>query len=256
MTFDVEESSGRAQELFEAARDAGDAVHSPENGVSPEWSLTEGEVAAVYDEFLDIPWPEDFGSMVQNLLEAMKMLATEGFRANKQGEDPIKAPLEPGNNDLTGVSSAGIEVEDWTGKAADKLFLNYGQRFTPTASSLFEAYYLMRHAMNAEAAVWQTVREDLDALSKNATEQMRHVDESTADDWKNVLKVAGAVVAVAGAVPSGGASLSAVTVIGAGVTVTSTGMDLATAEDKKNKVRVATGTPRSSAWPTTTRRRS
>ncbi len=244
MTFDVAELPGRASELYQAAKEAGETVRHPENGVPPEWSLTEGEVTAVYNDFLDIPAPEDFEMKVKNLLEAMQKLATEGFQANQYGEDPLKAPPEPANSDLTGVSSAGIEIDDWTGKAADSFFLNYGQNFVPTTSSLFQAYYLMRHALNAEAAVWQTVREDLDALSKNATEQMRHVDESTADDWKAILKVAGAAVAVAGAVPSGGASLSVVTVIGAGVTVSSTGMDLATEPDKKDKVKVATGTPR------------
>jgi len=244
MTFDVADLPGRAQELNKAANDAASDTFDPQIGYAPNYVTSDDEVLGIYNDFLDAPAPEDFSWAAEGLLKAMRKLATSGFNANKQGDKPDHPNLEPGNNDLTGVDAAGVEVEDWTGDAADAFFLNYGEKFVPTASNQFCAYYVLRHAVNAEAAVWQTARDDLDKLSKDAIEQMRHVADSNQDDWTNALSVAGAVVAIGGAIPTAGATLSGWAVVGAGVTVASTGMGLAKKEEKKkDPLALANGNP-------------
>lgn len=242
MTFDVSALPGRAEELYQAAEDAERQASMQKDGPPPSWVVSGDRVRAIYNDFLDIPSPDDFTTDTDNLLEAMRQLATEGFSATNAGEDA--KTLEPANSDLAGVNAAGVEIEDWTGDAADAFFTNYGSKFTPTASNLFCAYFVLRHAVNAEAAVWQTAREDLDQLSKDATEQMRHVRDSNQDDWTNALSVAGAVIAVGSAVPTGGASISGWAVASAGVTVASTGMGLYAGDgEKKDPMELANSNP-------------
>lgn len=223
MTFDVADLSGRAIELWEASCHADGKVIGPHDW--DWWHLEKEEVSVIYDDFLNVPKPEDFSWMTDRLLESMRQLADEAFAGD--GKDSSGNPTnENANSTLAQVSTTGDEIQDWTGTAADSFKTNYGDKFEGMVSSQFVAAFVMRHAINAEAAVWQTVREDLDKLSKDAKSTMHHCADSSTSDWTSALSVAAAVVSVAAAVPTGGASLSGWAAVGAGVTVTSTGIGL------------------------------
>lgn len=180
-----------------------------------------------FDGFTDVPDPSQFGSYTSDLLDTMKKLAPGGFdtRQRDETDNPIKAN---GNSVLDLVSTAGIEVEDWTGKGADSYF-KWSQSWKTGISNQFAAVAVLRELLHAEAAIWTAALDDLKALGDAAYEALEAADDQFdcgAGDIKTTLTVVGAVVAVAGAVPTGGASLSILSVVGAGVGVASTGMDL------------------------------
>jgi hypothetical protein len=183
----------------------------------------EQEITGIYNPFLDIPDPADFATEVMNLGKALEQLTPYGY--NEKQKDSGGHPVNhSANTTLQQVSSTGDHIQDWTGDAASAFKDEYGDKFVPVMGSQFNAYYVTRHAINAEAAVWQTAREDLDELSKDAIDQMRHVNDSTKDDWEAGLKVAAAVVGIAGAVAT--SPISSWAAVGAGVAVAVTGVEV------------------------------
>lgn len=237
MTFDVSALPGRASELANIACEK----------VGPHcwdcWHLEEGDVSGLYDDFLGIPDPSSFASHTDRLLKAMEQLAPSGFSTNQNDSSGVPVSSNA-NSTLYQVSSAGDEIDDWTGTAADSFKKHYGDKFIPTISSQFVAAWVMRQALNAEAAIWQTVRDDLDKLSNGAIDKVKHAADCSKEDWTTVLTVAGAVVSVGGAIPSGGASLAGWAAVGAGVTVASTGMTLVGAEGKKDELGLSNSPPK------------
>lgn len=180
-----------------------------------------------FDAFSDVPDPSQFGAYTADLLTTMKKLAPTGFDTGHTSSsgDPEEAN---GNSVLDLVSTAGIEAEDWTGMAADSFF-TWSQGWKTGISNQFAAVGVLRELLNAEAAVWTAALEDLERLGNAAYDALEAADDqfdTGSGEISTTLKVVGAVVAVAGAVPTGGASLSIISAIGAGVTVASTGMDL------------------------------
>jgi hypothetical protein len=254
MSFDVQTQLPlRASKLREAQRaalreamdgsdaGAGDREHPSDayGKPAPDFDVDRDEIMDIYNDFLDIPAPEDFSTVTDDLGVAMQMLTTEGMSSAKG--------LQFANKNLNEVQTVATKLEDWSGQAAQNFHRNYGANFEDTASNQYETYYLLRHAINAEAAVWQTVRDDLDKLSKEAIEQMQHVNDSNQDDWKAVLSVAGAVIAIGAAVPTAGTSVGAWSVAAAGVAVLGAHQTL-TEEDKdkgkKDKLDLANSSPR------------
>ena len=220
MSFLVRALPGLAQDLLQAARAAeaeiGDLKDSPVPPVNGE------EVASIYDEFLDIPAPEHFLPAIAGVTTAMDLLmsglaATQDF---KEKDAPVGHP----NGNIGAVSATSDALLSWSGTAAETYTLNYARNFEPVTCGQFNIAYALRHALNAEAAVWQEARKDLQKLSKAALDNMRHVTDSSQSDWDAVLAVAGAVAAVGSAIPTAGASLSAWAVTGAAVAVTGSGV--------------------------------
>jgi hypothetical protein len=183
----------------------------------------EQEITGIYSSFLDLPDPASFATEVTNLGKALEQLTPFGYNEHQKdtgGHDVS----HPSNTTLAQVSSSGDHIQDWTGDAATAFKDNYGDKFIPTMASQFNAYYVTRHAINAEAAVWETARDDLDKLSNDAIDKMRHVNDSTKDDWEMGLKVAGAVVGITGAVAT--SPISSWAAVGAGIAVASTGVEV------------------------------
>jgi len=182
----------------------------------------EGEITGIYNSFLDLPDPADFATEVTNLGRALEQLTPYGYNEKQEeGGHPVN---HSANTTLSSVSSTGDHIQDWTGDAATAFKDEYGDRFLQVMGSQFNAYYVTRHAINAEAAVWQTAREDLDKLSNDAIDKMRHVNDSTKGDWETGLKVFGAVVGITAAVAT--SPISSWAAVGAGVAVASTGLEV------------------------------
>lgn len=252
MTFDVSALPGRAQELLTAYNNAMIEMMAAAGGygyVPPTDDGTSSKILNIYSDFLSIPDPDQFGWITDNLLNAMQQVAADGTASSNTGD----ASITFSNKDLDGLKTSGDELSNWTGVAAKKFKSDYADVFPSMVHAHYASYLILRHAVAAEAAVWKTVRDDLDKLSNDAIHAMKHVNDCH-PNWKVILEVAGAVAAVALALPSGGTSLavdaaatatvegitltaeasaaiaeggySAWTAVGAGVTVASTGMDV------------------------------
>ncbi len=219
MTFDTADLKDRAQQLLEAYN----------NGSWGSGFIDDpGELARVYDRFVDTPNPDDFGQHTSSLLSAMERLAPAGFDTNTS--DSKGKPVNGyANSVLDKVIAVGIEVDDWTGAAADAFF-KWSTEWKTSISNQFAGVSVLRELLHAEAAIWQAAAEDLDNISKAAIQALAAADDqydTGSGDLEVTLKVVGAIVAVAGAAPTGGGSLAILPTLGAGVTVASTGMDIA-----------------------------
>lgn len=229
MTFDVAQLPGRARELKEAGIDAayremtrfgGDESGSL-YGAAEQYM--EG-VEHIYDDFVDMPSPEDFASRVDWLTQAMAKLATEGHTS-----DPVTgaAAVSSHNPNLARIGSSGDLLDDWTGDAAQAYNENYADQFVPTASSQYAAVSVLRSAINAEAAVWQAARDDLDKLSSQAIDYMKDAGNKGGAEWAAVLSIAAAVITIP---LTGGVSAAAIPAVAAGLSVAATGIGLAQEE--------------------------
>ena len=252
MTFDVSELPGRAQDLLTAYNNAMMEMMASAGAygyVPPTDDGTSSKILNIYNDFLSIPDPDQFGWITDDLLNAMKQVAADGTSSSNTGDSSITFS----NKDLDGLKTSGDELENWTGVAAKKFKSDYADVFPSMVHAHYSSYLILRHAVAAEAAVWKTVRDDLDKLSNDAIHAMKHVNDCH-PNWKVILEVAGAVAAIALALPSGGTSLAvdaaatasvegitltaeataaiseggynAWNAVTAGVTVASTGMDV------------------------------
>ncbi|GGO78663.1 hypothetical protein [Nocardioides deserti] len=230
MTFDVGQLPARAADLKEAGvraayRELTRFGAGGGGGAAQMMQIAEDSMAGVenvYDRFLDVPDPADFAPKVEWLGNAMAKLATEGHTS-----DPVtgSTAVSGHNPNLTLVGGSGDYLSDWTGVAADSYKRGYGDRFAPTASSQYAAVSVLRNAINAEAAVWQGVREDLDKLSQEAIELMEGAGSKGGAEWAAVLSITATVITVP---LTGGASAIALPAVAAGLSVASTGIGLAT----------------------------
>lgn len=228
MAFDTSELTGRASELLSAQKAA---LEDHGDDCEP-YDIPESEITGVYDDFLDVPNPDNFGSWTDDLLTVMEKLAPAGFETGLSDETQSTGV---GNSVPDMVASAGDEVDEWTGKGADNFDI-WATGWKTGISNQFNAAGVMRILLNAEGAVWEAAAKDLDEISEAATKAMKAVTECNGDDVKLGLSIAGAVVGIAAAIPTGGASLSITAVAAAGIGVASTGMDVyegATKEDKE-----------------------
>ncbi|WP_210649521.1 hypothetical protein [Nocardioides sp. SYSU D00065] len=202
------------------------------------------QFGSCFNNFADVPDPSQFGQHTDALLETMTLLAPTGFDTGTSdgSGNPVTGNA---NTALDQVSTAGIELDDWTGQAADGFF-QWSQSWKTGISNQFAAAAVLRQLLHAEAAVWTAALEDLEKLGNDAYAALEAADDefdTGAGEISTTLKVVGAVVAVAAAVPTGGASLSILAAVGAGVTVASTGMDVYAAGQTESK-KFATCCPR------------
>lgn len=230
MTFDVALLPGRAQELKEAGVNAAyrELTRFGAGGGSSYQMLKIAEdcmegVEDIYDGFTHMPAPEDFAGVIDNLRHAMASIATSG---TTQDAATGVSSLGAHSQNLTLVGSSSYLIGDWTGDAAYEFHKNYGEKFVPTASSQYAAMASLASAINAEAAVWQGMRDDLDKLSSRAIELMKKAGNKGGAEWVAALTIAAAVVAIP---VTGGASAIAGPAIAAGLTVTATGIGLSSA---------------------------
>lgn len=233
MTFDVGELAGRAGQLKQLAIDkfveaCTRAAAGAPGGYVPVGQYQQyaekmfADVDSIYDDFLDCPAPEDFAHLTDNLGRAMSQLAVSGYDKDPVGNGSSFGAANP---DLAGVLSSGDYMADWTGDAATTYKTNFADRFEPVTSNQFILTSVVRNALNAEAAIWQTVRDDLDKLSKDALDKMEECGHKSPSDWSMVLTIAGAVVAIAAVPLTGGTSLElGLAAVGAGLGVAATGM--------------------------------
>jgi hypothetical protein len=231
MTFDVSELQGRADQLKSKAIDTFCMMAMQSGGeyagmaYGTYHDLAEKQFADVnhiYDDWLSLPAPEDFAGMTGNLETAMSKLATSGYTTDPVGGGKL---AQSANTDLTGVTTSGGYMADWTGDAASTYQTNFAANFAPVSSNQFVLASVLRQAINAEAAIWQTVRDDLDKLSADALKKMDECTDKSPSDWAMALTVAAAVVSIVAVPVTGGTSLElGFAAVGAGLSVAATGI--------------------------------
>lgn len=229
MTFYSYQLAQRTQDLLAAFEVV--MTKYEEAGPGSDWSDIRKEctdrINALYTDWLDLPDPASFGWYTDELLTAMGKLSPSTFATNTSGGGA--SSTQAGNSHLSLVQSSGDLMQNWSGTGADTYNKRFADQFPQVTASQFAIYDIMRNSINAEAAVWQTTLDDLDHLSQQAIDAMEACSHKSQGDWKNIVSVVGAVVAVAGAIPTGGASLGAFLtwdMAAAGVAVISTGMDV------------------------------
>lgn len=122
--------------------------------------------------------------------------------------DKVKAELEdPATEKMDTVKG---DIQDWQGSAAETFVENFLTPFPKTVTNQVEIVVELHGALNACKEILDRGRKDAITVADNAIAALkRGLEIDDKNDTGMLLTIAGAVVAVAAAIPSAGTSLGA-----------------------------------------------
>lgn len=167
------------------------------------------EVDGIFAPFETLPEPSSFDSCLAELKSAMEKLCTGS------GEDPISNLPMNENVNLLEINSVAGELTEWEGDAMESFRDNVQTPFPGVVNNLYNAVTVLYGAVEAEKALWTAAREDIKTIGEKAiscADQFCETGASQASFW---ITCAGAVVAVALAPVTAGASVAAAVSIAA-----------------------------------------
>jgi hypothetical protein len=178
---------------------------------SPRFSM----VPEMFRPFIEAPDPGDFGDVVGGLESVLGDLAV-----GDGSVDPIHHRSYDANTNLDPMVTVKDVLWDWSGRAAQEFYDNFVIHFPSIGRNQFNLALLLRGAIEAEQAIWQAVRHDIDDIAHKTLAALNNMDGCGRNQWAQGFTVAGAVVSAA-AVPLTGGSSVAVALVGAGFTAVS-----------------------------------
>jgi hypothetical protein len=164
---------------------------------------------AMFAPFMTMPDPGGFTSMIGDLTGAMNQLSS-----GQGTEDPVNKTIVTANPAMEGMTTVGKNVQDWRGAAATAFKQNFVEPFPPISANQFALIATLKGAMEAEKALWDECRKNVDDIAHKAIKALEVMDECSPDEQVCLLTVASSVFAVAAVLTTGGAAI-ALTVAGA-----------------------------------------
>jgi hypothetical protein len=165
--------------------------------------------AGMFEPFLTMPDPGQFDPMLQDLRAARNMLSS-----GQASMDPVNKLVVTANLAMEGMTTVGKNVQDWRGAAAAAFKQNFVEPFPAITANQFALVATLNGAMEAERALWDECRKNVDDIAHKAIMALEVMDECSPDDQVCILTVASSVFAVAAVLTTGGAAI-ALTVAGA-----------------------------------------
>lgn len=163
------------------------------------------KIPGLFEPFSDIPKPDEFDAALKDLSAAMTNLSSGDVH-----EDPISQLPVTANVNLLEINSVAGELTEWEGQAMESFRDNVQTPFPGVVKNLYNATAVLYGAVEAEKALWSAAENDLKEIvdkAISAADEMCETGSGGASFW---ITVAGSVVAVALAAPTGGASVAAV----------------------------------------------
>ncbi|WP_117214160.1 hypothetical protein [Allorhizocola rhizosphaerae] len=192
----------------------------PQSGASsysPDWfdnlrGMCEG-VPGQYEPFSKLPNPSDYDAAIDMLKKGLEKLSS-----GQDNRDPISTngSVYIANPVLTKLSGAESYIEGWTGKAAMEFKSNFIDPFPAVVRNQFIVVAAIKSALEAEKAMWQKAREDVDKVAHDTITALDNMGESGKNEWTMTFTVVASIAAVgATLVTAGGAAGIAITAVGA-----------------------------------------
>ncbi|GAB3504953.1 hypothetical protein [Amycolatopsis cihanbeyliensis] len=161
----------------------------------------QGCAQPLFEPFTRMPDPASYDGAIESLHAAMEELSQGAHLV-----DPINGEAIGGNRDLTAIVDAADELGDWTGMAASNFKTNFLTPFPVVASNQFLILGIMKGAVEADKAVWESAREDIDKIARATLDALENLGGCGKNGFEFALAVATAVASVAGIPFTGGAS--------------------------------------------------
>ena len=165
--------------------------------------------AGMFAPFLTMPDPGQFNPMLGYLSSAMNTLSS-----GQGSEDPVNKTVITANPAMEGMTTVGKNVQDWRGAAATAFEQNFVEPFPAITANQFALVATLKGAIEAEQALWEECRKNVDDIAHKAIKALEVMDECSPDEQVCLLTVASSVFAVAAVLTTGGAAI-ALTVAGA-----------------------------------------
>ena len=167
-------------------------------------------IEKAFAPFEDLPSPSAFDTPMSNATQAMEFLC-----AGNVSEDPVTRSPMFANPDLGAVNLVGDELVEWRGEAAESFRDNVQTPFPYISQNLFIGSAVIAGAIEAEKALWTAVEKDVNDVADKAVEAAKQLGETGGAEASFLITCAGAVVAVALAPVTAGASVGAAVSIAA-----------------------------------------
>jgi len=161
------------------------------------------DVPGLFQPFASIPNPKSFDPMINELRQAMGVLCT-----GQNTSDPISTKGGPyiANKVLDEISGSSPYIADWTGKAATEFYNNFIVPFPTLTKNQFVLLATLKAALEAEQAMWQKTRENIDQIAEQTLSKLDTMDDCGSNEWTMTFTVVASVAGVLAAVPTLGAS--------------------------------------------------
>lgn len=167
-------------------------------------------IESAFAPFHELPDPGDFDSPMGDVTAGMEFIC-----AGNVSEDPVTQSPMFANPVLGGIDLVGDELVEWRGDAAESFRDNVQTPFPYITQNLFIGSAVLAGAIEAEKALWTAVAADINDAADKALEAARQLGETGGAEASFLITCVGAVVAVALAPVTAGASVAAAVSIAA-----------------------------------------
>jgi hypothetical protein len=161
-------------------------------------------IESAFAPFHELPDPGDFDSPMGDVTAGMEFIC-----AGNVSEDPVTQSPMFANPVLGGIDLVGDELVEWRGDAAESFRDNVQTPFPYITQNLFIGSAVLAGAIEAEKALWTAVAADINDAADKALEAARQLGETGGAEASFLITCVGAVVAVALAPVTAGASVAA-----------------------------------------------
>lgn len=165
--------------------------------------------AGMFTPFMTMPDPGGFDPMLSDL-----GLAINALSAGEGTTDPVSKLKVTANPAMEGMTTVSKNIQDWRGAAATAFKQNFVEPFPAITANQFALVATLNGAIEAEKALWDECRKNVDDVAHKAIKALEIMDECSPDEQVCLLTVASSVFAVAAVLTTGGAAI-ALTVAGA-----------------------------------------
>ncbi|GHJ49532.1 hypothetical protein Cs7R123_68740 [Catellatospora sp. TT07R-123] len=162
-----------------------------------------GEVPQLFQPFSQIPDPASYTPAIESLKRALGRLCT-----GQDTRDPISTNGSNyyANPVLDKLSASGDYIESWTGKAAMEFKANFIDPFPSVARNQFLLISALKAGLEAEQAMWEAARKDIDQIAENTLKALDCMDDCSPKEWAVTFTAAAAITGILLTIPTLGTS--------------------------------------------------
>jgi hypothetical protein len=169
-------------------------------------------VPAMFYPFLDMPRPEDFDGVIDDLRRCATVLMT-----TQNSPNPDLGLEKPNNDKFSAVTTVGDNLASWSGAAAREFKSQYLDKLPAQQASQFNAAVTCMKLIQQEKAIWTEARKNVADIVNQAIEVLENMpNRCSKDNWTVAFTVVAAVAGIA-AVPLGVATAGTGILVGLAV---------------------------------------
>ncbi|CAN5529080.1 hypothetical protein BH11ACT8_BH11ACT8_21410 [soil metagenome] len=161
---------------------------------------------SIFDEWLGLPDPSHFSSGLSTLQGAMSALGAESYLTNDLAQQYAGGSGTSMN--ISAIEPTGAFMQGWQSGTALS-YANFAGVFGPVAANLSMAMNVLHGAYDAERALWEEARKNVDGLAEATITALEKCTDKRPKDVQMALTVLGAVAGVVAVPFTAGGSLAA-----------------------------------------------